>query len=100
MNLFFFFQSISVNFSLLLNIAESIKVEDKIRKRNIVSMLVECLERNSIPLLTVVTKFLIKLSVRAENKDEMVIILLLFKYVLYSLSVPFPVCNLLKLSVI
>lgn len=60
-----------VNFSLLLNIAENIKVEDKIRKRNIVSMLVQCLERNNVPLLTVVTKFLTKLSVRLENKDEM-----------------------------
>jgi hypothetical protein len=62
-----------VNFSLLLNIAENIKVEDKIRRRNIVAMLVQCLERSTVPLLCVVAKFLTKLSLRVENKDEMVI---------------------------
>ncbi|CAH1388476.1 unnamed protein product [Nezara viridula] len=62
---------LKVNFLLLLKIAENLKVEDKIRKRNIVSMLVQCLDRNNIPLLIVVTKFLTKLSIRIENKDEM-----------------------------
>ncbi|BES88591.1 kinesin-associated protein [Nesidiocoris tenuis] len=60
-----------VNFSLLLNLAENLKVEDKIRKRNIVAMLVQCLDRNSVPLLIVIAKFLTKFSIRAENKDEM-----------------------------
>ncbi|CAA9993763.1 unnamed protein product [Nesidiocoris tenuis] len=63
---------IPVNFSLLLNLAENLKVEDKIRKRNIVAMLVQCLDRNSVPLLIVIAKFLTKFSIRAENKDEMV----------------------------
>ncbi|KAK9510832.1 hypothetical protein O3M35_005532 [Rhynocoris fuscipes] len=60
-----------VNFSLLLNIAENLKVEDKIRKRNIVAMLVQCLDRCTVPLLCVIAKFLTKLSIRVENKDEM-----------------------------
>uniref|UniRef100_A0A0A9WXQ8 Kinesin-associated protein 3 n=4 Tax=Lygus hesperus TaxID=30085 RepID=A0A0A9WXQ8_LYGHE len=62
---------LKVNFSLLLNIAENLKVEDKIRKRNIVAMLVQCLDRSSVPLLIVIAKFLSKFSVRLENKDEM-----------------------------
>ncbi|XP_073988416.1 kinesin associated protein 3 [Rhodnius prolixus] len=60
-----------VNFSLLLNIAENLKVEDKIRKRNVVAMLVQCLDRCTLPLLCVIAKFLTKLSIRVENKDEM-----------------------------
>lgn len=35
-------------------------------------MLVQCLDRNSVPLLIVIAKFLTKFSIRAENKDEMV----------------------------
>ncbi|XP_014251703.1 kinesin-associated protein 3 isoform X2 [Cimex lectularius] len=62
---------LKVNFMLLMNIAENLKVEDKIRKRNVVAMLVQCLDRNSVPLLITVAKFLTKLSIRVENKEEM-----------------------------
>ncbi|EEB13642.1 Kinesin-associated protein, putative [Pediculus humanus corporis] len=57
---------------LLLNIAENTKVEEKMRKRNISSMLIKLLESNSMGLLTTCIKFLKKLSVFRENKDDMV----------------------------
>lgn len=58
-------------FSLLLNISENEKIEDKMRKRNIVSLLIQSLNRKSIQLLTTVLRFLQKLSVYKENKDTM-----------------------------
>ena len=57
---------------LLLNIAENTKVEEKMRTRNISSMLIKLLESNSMGLLTTCIKFLKKLSVFRENKDDMV----------------------------
>lgn len=69
---FLIFLLFSACFSLLMNIAESVKVEDKIRKRNIVGNVIQCLQRTNIPLLVTVVKFLHKLSIRFENKDEMV----------------------------
>ena len=60
-----------VCFSILLNIAEDLQIERKIKKRKIISYLVKMLERDNIALLEVVFKFLKKLSIFAENKNEM-----------------------------
>lgn len=57
--------------NLLLNIAENTKVEEKMRKRNISGMLIKLLDRNTVDLLIVCVKFLKKLSVFRENKDDM-----------------------------
>lgn len=56
---------------LLLNIAENTKVEEKMRKRNISSMLIKLMDRNSIDLLITSVRFLKKLSIFKENKDDM-----------------------------
>ncbi|RXG58277.1 Kinesin-associated protein 3 [Armadillidium vulgare] len=56
---------------LLLNIAEDVKVEEKMRRKNIVGLLVKMLERESNDLLLLVVSFLKKLSVYVENKDDM-----------------------------
>lgn len=61
-----------VSFYLLMNLAENTKVEDKMRKRNLVGHLVTSLERTTPELLVLVASFLLKLSVYRENKDEMV----------------------------
>lgn len=57
---------------LLLNIAEDVRVEEKMRRKNIVGLLVRMLERESPDLLLLVVSFLKKLSVYMENKDDMV----------------------------
>uniref|UniRef100_A0A1B6ETE2 Kinesin-associated protein 3 n=1 Tax=Cuerna arida TaxID=1464854 RepID=A0A1B6ETE2_9HEMI len=64
-------QLLRVCFYLLLNLAENVKVEDKMRKRNVVGLLVTSLERSTLELLVLVSSFLLKLSVYRENKDEM-----------------------------
>lgn len=64
-------QLLRVAFYLLLNIAENVKVEEKMRKKNIVKMLVKALERQNIDLLILVVTFLKKLSIVRDNKDEM-----------------------------
>ncbi|XP_047491203.1 kinesin-associated protein 3-like isoform X2 [Penaeus chinensis] len=56
---------------LLLNIAEDVRVEEKMRRKNIVGLLVRMLERESTDLLLLVVSFLKKLSVYMENKDDM-----------------------------
>lgn len=58
-------------FSLLLHISENEKIQDKMRRRNIVNLLVETLDRKSIQLLCVVVRFLQKLSIYKENKETM-----------------------------
>lgn len=63
-------QLLAVCFSLLLNISESERIEDKIRKRNVVALLAQSLGRKSIQLLSVVLRFLRKLSVYKENIDS------------------------------
>ncbi|KAI5712420.1 hypothetical protein M8J75_008202 [Diaphorina citri] len=60
-----------VGFNLLMNIGENTKVEDKIRKRNIVEYLVTCVDRQNKDLLQVVLLFLRKLSVYHVNKEQM-----------------------------
>ncbi len=64
-------QLFTICFSLLLNISENEKIEDKIRKRNIVGLLMQALNHKSIQLLTVTIRFLHKLSIYKENKDAM-----------------------------
>ncbi|XP_046677390.1 kinesin-associated protein 3-like [Homalodisca vitripennis] len=68
-------QLLRVCFYLLLNLAENVKVEDKMRKRNVVGLLVTSLERSTLELLVLVSSFLLKLSVYRENKDEMKLVL-------------------------
>lgn len=58
-----------VGFNLLMNIGENIKVEDKIRKRNIIQYLVTCVDRQNKDLLQVVLMFLKKLSIYHVNKE-------------------------------
>lgn len=64
-------QLLRVAFYLLLNIAENVKLEEKMRKKNIVRMLVRALDRQNIDLLLLVVTFLKKLSIVRDNKDEM-----------------------------
>ena len=58
-------------FYLLLNLAEDVNLERKMRRHNIVGLLMECLDRSNVDLLLVVTMFLKKLSIFEENKDAM-----------------------------
>jgi hypothetical protein len=57
---------------LLLNLAEDLKVEVKMRNKSIVSLLIRSLERDNFELLILVVSFLKKLSIFVENKNEMV----------------------------
>lgn len=60
-----------VCFHVLLNMAEDINVERKMKKRGITKMLVGMLKRKSPELLLLTIAFLKKLSIFKENKDEM-----------------------------
>lgn len=62
----------AVAFYLLLNIAEDTRVELKMRNKNLIPMLVKMLERSNEELLILIVSFLKKLSIFAENKDDMV----------------------------
>lgn len=62
-----------VAFNILLNLAEDLTIERKMKKRKIVSYLVKMLDRDSVQLLLVALTFLKKLSIFGENKNEMVI---------------------------
>ncbi|GFT45194.1 kinesin-associated protein 3 [Nephila pilipes] len=64
-------QLLRVCFLLLLHIAEDKKVEYKMVNRGIISLLAKCLSRECPDLLTVVTSFLLKLSIFIENKEDM-----------------------------
>lgn len=64
-------QLLRVAFYLLLNIAENTKLEEKMRRKNVVKMLVKALERQNIDLLVLIVTFLKKLSIVRDNKDEM-----------------------------
>lgn len=64
-------QLLRVAFYLLLNMAENVKLEEKMRRKNIVKMLVKALDRQNIDLLMLVSTFLKKLSIVGDNKDEM-----------------------------
>lgn len=66
-------QLLRVAFYLLLNIADNIKVEEKMHKKNIVGLLVGALQRHSNTDLSIlIVSFLLKLSVYKENKDAMI----------------------------
>lgn len=58
-------------FHVLLNLAEDIGVERKMKKRKITPLLVSMLDRKSPELLLLATTFLKKLSIFLENKNEM-----------------------------
>ncbi|XP_008217642.1 kinesin-associated protein 3 isoform X1 [Nasonia vitripennis] len=64
-------QLLKVAFYLLLNIAENTEVEKKIRKKNVIGMLMKTLDRTNTDLLILVVTFLKKLSIFRENKDVM-----------------------------
>lgn len=64
-------QLLRVSFYLLLNVAENVRVEEKMRKKNIVKMLIKALERQNVDLLILVITFLKKLSIVRDNKNEM-----------------------------
>jgi len=64
-------QLLRVAFYLLLNIAENTKLEEKMRRKNIIKMLVKTLERQNIDLLVLIVTFLKKLSIVRDNKEEM-----------------------------
>ncbi|KOC61782.1 Kinesin-associated protein 3 [Habropoda laboriosa] len=66
-------QLLRVAFYLLLNIAENMEVERKMRKKNVIGMLIKTLDRANTDLLILVIVFLKKLSIFRENKDLMVI---------------------------
>ncbi|KAK3087402.1 hypothetical protein FSP39_005444 [Pinctada imbricata] len=64
-------QLLRVAFYLLLNLAEDLTVEMKMRNKSVVKMLVRCLDRENFELLILVVSFLKKLSIFLENKTEM-----------------------------
>ncbi|RZF32208.1 hypothetical protein LSTR_LSTR004071 [Laodelphax striatellus] len=64
-------QLLKVSFDFLLNMANEISVQDKIRRKKVVRLLVQTLDRTTPELLVVVLTFLQKLSIFRENKDEM-----------------------------
>jgi hypothetical protein len=60
-----------VAFHLLLNLAEDLQIERKMKNRQIISLLLAMLERNNPDLLFIVLNFLKKLSIFGDNKTEM-----------------------------
>jgi len=61
-----------VSYRILLNLAENLQIERKMKKQNITEDLVGILDRNNVDLLLVTINFLKKLSIFAENKNEMI----------------------------
>lgn len=64
-------QLLRVAFYLLLNIAENVKFEEKMRKKNIVQILIKAMDRQNVEVLILVVTFLKKLSIVKDNKDDM-----------------------------
>lgn len=64
-------QLLRVAFYLLLNIAENVKFEEKMRRKNIIKMLIMALDRQNVDLLLLTVTFLKKLSIVRDNKDDM-----------------------------
>jgi hypothetical protein len=60
-----------VAFHLLLNLAEDLQIERKMRNRTIIGHLLTMLERNNPDLLFIALNFLKKLSIFGDNKIEM-----------------------------
>lgn len=63
-------QLLRVSLYMLLNLSENTKLEEKMRRKNIISMLVKVLERQNIDLLILAVTFLKKLSIIKDNKEE------------------------------
>jgi len=55
--------------NILLNLAEDIQIERKMKKRKISTYLIRLLERNNTHLLLISLSFLKKLSIFADNKN-------------------------------
>ncbi|KAJ8726297.1 hypothetical protein PYW07_000995 [Mythimna separata] len=65
-------QLLRVAFYMLLNIADNVKVEEKMHKKDIVGLLIGAMERHTnIDLLILIVSFLQKLSIFVENKTSM-----------------------------
>ncbi|XP_023955234.2 kinesin-associated protein 3 [Bicyclus anynana] len=65
-------QLLRVAFYMLLNIADNVKVEEKMHKKDVVGLLIGAMERHSnIDLLILIVSFLQKLSIFVENKNAM-----------------------------
>ncbi|XP_006005529.1 kinesin-associated protein 3a isoform X2 [Latimeria chalumnae] len=64
-------QLLRVALYLLLNLAEDMWTELKMRNKNIVHMLIKALNRDNFELLILVVSFLKKLSIFMENKNDM-----------------------------
>lgn len=62
---------VTVAFYLLLNLAENIDVEVKMKAKGINGLLLKALDHDNPDLLILVVSFLKKLSIFSENKDEM-----------------------------
>ena len=60
-----------VAFHLLLNLAEDLQIERKMKNRQIIVQLMSMLDRNNPDLLFIVLNFLKKLSIFGYNKSEM-----------------------------
>lgn len=60
-----------VAFHLLLNLAEDLQIERKMKNRQIIAQLISMLDRNNPDLLFIVLNFLKKLSIFGDNKNEM-----------------------------
>jgi hypothetical protein len=59
-------------FNILINLAEEVKIEKKMVKRDIVSLLVKNLDRSNINLIVIILLFLKKLSIYDVNKNQMI----------------------------
>ena len=59
-------------FQVLLNLADDVQIERKMRKRKVVSYLLGMLDRNNIFLILVSITFLKKMAIFSENVKEMV----------------------------
>jgi len=55
--------------NILLNLAEDISIERKMKKRKISTYLIRLLERNNTHLIMITLIFLKKLSIFSENKN-------------------------------
>mmetsp|Transcript_8017 Transcript_8017/g.22989 ORF Transcript_8017/g.22989 Transcript_8017/m.22989 type:complete len:794 (-) Transcript_8017:446-2827(-) len=60
-----------MSFYMLLNLAEDVTVERKMKKKNVTVYLVKMLDRANVELLILVMTFLKKLSIYKENTDKM-----------------------------
>ena len=60
-----------VAFHLLLNLAEDLQIERKMKNRQIIGLLMGMMGRNNPDLLFIVLNFIKKLSIFGENKNEM-----------------------------